>query len=85
MNVYTPENRDFYKFHATDGSMSDNALFTSEEVMLMRRRYVNEDARSIYQDYKDRCVYSTIQNILCGRTYKNLPIYKKKQKVWINL
>lgn len=85
MDVYTPENRDFYKYHATDGSNSEMALFTSEEVMSMRKRYVNEEARSIYQDYKDRCVYGTIQNILCGRAYKNLPIYKKKQKVWTNL
>ena len=82
--VYTEENKNFYKYHATDGGNSDNAKFTNEEVIQMRERYVNEDARSIYQDYKDRCSYQSLQQILWGRTYKELPIYKKKQKVWVN-
>lgn len=82
--VYTEENKNFYKYHATDGGNSDRAKFTNEEVMQMRERYVNEDARSIYQDYKDRCNYQTLQQILWGRAYKNLPIYKKKQKTWVN-
>ena len=82
--VYTKENLDYYKYHTTDGSASDSAKFTSEEVIKIRERYVNEDARSIYQDYIDRCSYQTLQQILWGRTYKDLPIYKKKQKVWVN-
>ena len=84
MEVYTEENKNFYKYHATDGSNSINAKFTNEEVMMMRKRYVNEDARSIYQDYKDKCSYNTLQQILWGRTYKDLPIYKKKTKTWVN-
>ena len=84
MEVYTDENKNFYKYHATDGSNSINAKFTNEEVMMMRKRYVNEDARSIYQDYKDKCSYNTLQQILWGRTYKDLPIYKKKTKTWVN-
>ena len=82
--VYTEENKLYYMYHATDGSNSDNAKFTSEEVIKMRERYVNEDARSIYNDYKDRCNYQTLQQILWGRTYKDLPVYKKKQKTWVN-
>lgn len=84
MEVYTEENKNFYKYHATDGSNSDKAKFTNEEVLKMRERYVNEDAKSIYNDFKDRCSYNTLQQILWGRTYKDLPIYKKKQKVWVN-
>ncbi len=82
--VYTEENLNYYKFHATDGSKSEMAKFTLEEVIKMRERYVNEDARSIYNDYKDRCNYQTLQQILWGRTYKDLPIYKKKQGIWVN-
>lgn len=82
--VYTEANKLYYSKHATDGSKSENAVFTSEEVMIMRERYVNEDAKSIYNDYKDRCSYQTLQQILWGRTYKDLPIYKKKQKTWVN-
>ena len=70
--------------HATDGSKSEMAKFTTDEVLQMRERYVNEDARSIYNDYQDRCSYQTLQQILWGRTYKDLPVYKKKQKVWVN-
>lgn len=82
--VYTEENKNYYMHHATDGSNSDKAKFTSEEVLQMRERYVNEDAKSIYEDFKDRCNYQTLQQILWGRTYKDLPIYKKKQKTWVN-
>lgn len=85
MEVYTQENKEYYMYHATDGSNSDNAKFTSEEVIQIRQRYVNESARQIYEDYKDRCKYNTLQQILWGRAYKNLPIYKKKEKVWVNI
>lgn len=84
MEVYTEENKNFYKYHVTDGANSDKAKFSNEEVLQMRERYVNEDARSIYEDFKDRCSYQTLQAILWGRTYKDLPIYKKKQKIWVN-
>lgn len=84
MEVYTKENKEYYMKHATDGASSESAKFTSEEVIQMRERYVNENAKSIFEDYKDRCNYQTLQQILWGRTYKNLPIYKKKQKIWIN-
>ena len=84
MEVYTEENKNFYKYHATDGANSDKAKFSNEEVLQMRERYVNEDARSIYEDFKDRCSYQTLQAILWGRAYKDLPIYKKKQKTWVN-
>ena len=82
--VYTEENKNYYKYHATDGAKSEGATFTSEEVIKMRERYVNETAKNIYEDYKDRCSYQTLQQILWGRTYTDLPIYKKKTKTWVN-
>ena len=83
--VYTPENKEYYMYHATDGGKSDKAAFTSEEVLELRKRYVNEDARSIYKDCKDRCAYGTLQHILMGTAYKDVPIYRKKQKKWVNV
>ena len=82
--VFTEENKNYYRFQATNGENSVSAKFTNEEVIKIRERYVKENARSIYEDYKDRCSYNTLQQILWGRTYKNLPIYKKKEKKWIN-
>lgn len=82
--VFTEENKTYYSRESTNGEKAPSAKFTNEEVIQLRERYVYEDARSIYEDYKDRCSYSTLQQILWGRRYKNLPIYKKKEKKWIN-
>ena len=81
--VYTKENKEYYMHHATDGENSDKALLTNKEVILCRERYVNESARDIYKVFQDRMSYQTFQQMLWGRTYKNLPIYKKKDKKWI--
>ena len=82
--VYTPENLQYYKTEATNGEDSVFAIFTNEEVVSLRERYVTESAKQIYESVKDRCGYQTLQQILWGRYYKNLPIYKKKTKEWIN-
>lgn len=82
--VYTAENKEYYKYHATDGSKSDKANFSSEEVLKIRTRYMSETAKDIYQDYKERCTYNTLQQILWGRTYKDLPVYSKKEGKWVN-
>lgn len=81
--VYTKENKEYYMYHATDGGSSDSAILTNEEVIICRERYVNESAKEIYKDFQDRMSYQTFQQMLWGRTYKNLPIYKKKSKEWI--
>lgn len=81
--VYTQENKEYYMKHATDGGKSNKAVFTDEEVIKCRERYVNETAKEIYKDFQDRINYQGFQQILWGRTYKNLPIYKKKTKEWI--
>lgn len=71
-------------YHATDGGASECAILTDEEVMKCRYRYINETAKEIYEDYKDRLNYQTLQQILWGRHYKHLPVYSKKKKEWIN-
>ena len=82
--VYTKENKDYYMYHATDGENSVSATLSDKEVMECRKRYINETAKNIYKDYKDRLSYQTLQQILWGRSYKHLPIYSKKKKEWIN-
>ena len=84
-DVYTPENKEYYKHQATNGESSDRAIFTNEEVVAMRTRYVNETADKIYEDYKDRCALQTLKAILWGNAYKDLPLYKKREKRWINI
>lgn len=82
--VFTEENKQYYKTGQSKGGSGASAKFTDEEVILIRKRYVNENAKEIYEDYKDRVSYQTFQQILWGRYYSELPIYKKKEKKWIN-
>lgn len=86
MEVYTEENKNYYntiaKIH--NGQDNFNSVFTDEEVMIIRNRYVNETTRQILEDYKDRVSYSGLEKILLGVTYSYLPIYKKKLQTWIN-
>ena len=82
--VYTEENKKYYMYHATDGEDGVIAKLTNKEVLSCRKRYVNETAKEIYQDYKNRLSYQAFAQMLWGRTYKEVPIYKKKEKRWIN-
>ena len=82
--VYTEDNKKYYMYEATNGGKSERACLTDEEVMKCRTRYMKETAKQIYEDYKEKITYQTFQAMLCGRSYKNLPIYSKKKKEWIN-
>ena len=82
--VYTEETKKYYMYQATNGEKSTSAVLSDKEVIRCRERYVKETAKEIYEDFKDRITYQTFQQILWGRTYTHLPIYKKKLRVWIN-
>lgn len=66
------------------GENNPKAVFTDKEVIEIRKRYVNETGKQIYEDYKEKSSYKTFERLLSGRTYSHLPIYKKKEKKWIN-
>lgn len=83
--VFTQANKDYYSKQSTNGELSKTAILTNQEVIDLRKRYVLETAKKIYEDYKDRLSFQTLQSILWGRSYKELPLYKKKSKEWINL
>ena len=82
--VFTEENKNYYRTGQSKGGNGAFAKFTDEEVIAIRTRYVNESAKAIYEDYKDRVSYQAFQQMLWGRYYSELPIYKKKEKKWIN-
>lgn len=81
--VYNWENKLYYKKQTSIGDKSATAIFTDDEVIVLRERYVNETAKSIYESVKDRCSFQTLQQILWGRYYSHLKIYDKKAKKWI--
>ena len=62
--VFTEENKKYYSYENSNGQNRASAKFTDEEVLLIRKRYVKESAKSIYQDYKDRVSFQTLQQIL---------------------
>lgn len=65
------------------GEKSSRTKITEKEAIDIRNRYVKESGRAIYEDYKERVSYSTLEAVLIGRTYPYLPIYLKKDKKWI--
>lgn len=83
--VYTKELKEYYSKQTSIGELSTQAILTDDEVNIIRKRYEKETARDIWLDYQDRIGYQTLQQILWGRYYKHLPIYKKKEKKWIVL
>ena len=82
-DVYSEENKRYYMKETSIGEKSASAVFTDEEVLELRKRYVNESAKQIYESVKDRCKFQTLQMILWGQYYSNIDIYDKRNKVWI--
>lgn len=82
--VFTKENKEYYIYQNSQGQNGKSAKLTDEEVLLIRKRYVNETAKEIYEDYKNKISFQALQQILWGRHYSHLPIYKKKEHRWIN-
>lgn len=81
--VYTKDNREYYSKQASSGERSVFSKFTNEEVLELRTRYINETAKEIYKGYEDIISYSTLQAMLWGRSYREVPVYSKKEKQWI--
>lgn len=81
--VYTPESKLYYSKQNTSGGRAKSAIWSNEEVLRLRHRYVNESAKEIYEDYKGKCSFQTLQGMLWGRTYQDVPVYSKKNKKWI--
>lgn len=81
--VYTEENKRFYMKEATNGEKSPNAKFMNEEVLNLRKLYVDKTAKFLYNNYKDRISYDGFQKMLWGLTYKDVDLYKKKDRRWI--
>lgn len=67
---------------ARPGSQNGRSMITEKEVLKIRQRYVNETVDNIYQDYKNIYSYSGFKKIVQGVTFKNVPVYSKREKNW---
>ena len=43
-----------YIYNNSKNENGSNAKFSDKEIIQIRKRYVNENAKEIYEDYKDR-------------------------------
>ena len=72
-------------YYGLQGERNPKAKFNDQIVLEMRNYYVTHTASQVYEKYNHIASNSAIKHILSGESYKHLPIYKKKQKTWINL
>lgn len=70
-----------YKRHT--GQNNHNAVYSDEEVIEIRKQYVNKTLKSLYESSDKRMVYKAFERLVCGGTYKHLPVYIKREKRWI--
>lgn len=87
--IWTESNADYPLRKTNDlgrqGSSNGRSNFTEEEVLKIRKQYVNKTIAELYTLYKDRCSLSGFKKLVQGTSFKNVPIYKKLEKRWINL
>ena len=92
--VYTKENKDYYK----RGINFTKATISAEDLLKYRKYYVNHTRNEVLdyylQDCKEKNIITPLFNtsffkILTGdvrknSSYKKVPLYKKSQKKWVN-
>lgn len=83
--VYTEENKKYYSSQTTNGERSPKAILTNDEVLNLRKLYVDKSAKFLYNEYsyKDKISFDSFQKMLWGRTYKEVDLYKKKERCWV--
>lgn len=87
--VFTKENNDYYKdtsrtnwMENQNGEKNLNSVCLEEDVIKIRKMYVKKERKEIFKifpQYSQRLITS----IISGQNWKNLPIYKKREKKWI--
>ena len=84
MDVYNADNKYYYKTLSKNKPQCASKRYTDEEVLYYRQRYVNETAEEIYNSINVDSSLNTFKAMLNGNSYKHIPIYNKKKKVWNN-
>lgn len=66
------------------GSNNHNALYTDDEVNIIRQEYVNNDIGTLFKKYGKNKNKDVFSRMVRGKTYTHLPIYNKNNKSWTN-
>ena len=64
------------------GEKNGKAILSDEEVIQIRKKFVNLELNQLYEEYRTRIYFSAFKKIVYGVHFVHLPIYKKKQKKW---
>lgn len=76
----------FGAIHHAKGEDINTAILTNEEVLQYRKDYTNMAAKEIYEKYnlQSRVSYISFERAIMGRSFKFLPVYKKRENIWIS-
>ena len=65
------------------GEKVNTSFSTDEEIIEIRKMYVNHSLPEIYKKYKNKYSFSGLKKIVYGANHQHLPVYKKREKCWI--
>lgn len=86
-NFYGIDRNDFINKEekSRKGQKNGNAKFSDEQVLELRTLYKNHSIKEMHQLYGEefQVCYGTMEQMLIGKTYKHLPVYKKSIDKWI--
>lgn len=71
------------KSFSHQGERQNTAVLTEQDVINIRLRYVNEEIKDIFNDYKDKIGFAGFKKVVYGVTWKHQPWYRKREKQWI--
>ena len=81
--IYTKENISLHRNQKSNpGSKNGNALYTEEEVLNIRKYYVNHTLQETYDAYGQKLSSKVSFRQIIDKTYSNIPIYSKVKKQW---
>lgn len=82
--VYTDENKNLHKkFYANCGENNGNAIYSNEEVLEIRKYYVNHTLKETYNRFGNKSKSIVSFRSIIDRGYKTIPIYNKINKNWL--
>ena len=82
--VYTGKNIQHHRSQKSNpGSQNGNAKATDEEVLEIRKYYVNHTLQETYDKYGEKYKNKDTFRQVSNRTFLYLPIYSKLKKHWI--
>lgn len=82
--IYTPENKLHHSNQKSNpGCLNGNAIYTDEEVITIRKYYVEHTLSKTHTLFGGRSKSKDSFRGLIANSYKHLPIYSKTKQVWL--